>query len=376
MKTKLVLALFVILSVVSGLVGIKFLQARKLIAAGKSFALPPETVSSYTAREENWQGSLTAIGSVTADQGVNVTAEIPGLVREIAFESGAVVAKGDLVVRLDTSSEEAQLRSIQAQLDLARINLERVRKLRGENMVAQSDLDTAEATMKQTQANAEAIQTTIEKKTIRAPFAGKLGIRQVNLGQYLDTGKPIVSLQSLMPIHVDFSLPQQELSRLHTGMRVVLSTDVYPDRRFEGSLTAINPDLDQATRSVSLQATFSNTEQLLRPGIFARVQVLLPEKQKVLVIPATAVLSAPYGDSVYVIEPKTPEGGGKPQLVVRQQFIRVGPARGDFVAVESGLKPGERVVSSGAFKLRNGRSVVENNDLVPKAATAPRLADS
>ncbi len=373
---KIVLSIVVVLTVIGGLAGVKTMQIRRMIAAGKAFTMPPETVSSFVTREENWQGSLTAIGSITADQGVNVTAELPGLIRNIAFESGAVVAKGDLLVKLDTSSEEAQLRAVQAQLELARINLERVRKLRSENMVSQSDLDSADATMKQTQANAEAIQTTIDKKTIRAPFAGKLGIRQVNLGQYLDTGKPIVSLQSLTPVHADFSLPQQELSRLRTGMRVVVSTDAYPTQRFEGTLTAINPDLDQSTRSVSAQATFSNADQLLRPGMFARVEVLLPDEQKVLVVPATSVVNATYGDSVYVIQSGASDHNGKPQLTVHQQFIRLGPARGDYVAVESGLKPGERIVSSGVFKLRNGMTVVENNELAPKTTTTPHPADS
>ncbi len=232
-----------------------------------------------------------------------VTPEIPGIVREIAFESGAVVAKGDLLVRLDTSSEEAQLRALEAQEELARLNLARERTLRSQNMVSQSELETAEATLKQNQANADNIRATIEKKTIRAPFAGRLGIRLVNLGQYLDTGKPIVSLQSLTPVYADFSLPQQELARLKTGMAgALVTTDAFPGRAFEGTLTAINPDLDPSTRSVGLQATFENAEQLLRPGMFARVEVLLPEEQTVLAIPATSVLSAPYGDSVYVVE--------------------------------------------------------------------------
>jgi membrane fusion protein (multidrug efflux system) len=243
-------------------------------------------------------------------------------------------------------------------------------------MVPQSELDTAEATLKQTQGMADATRATIEKKTIRAPFAGRLGIRLVNLGQYLDTGKPIVSLQSLAPIYVDFSLPQQELARLKTGMPVRVTTDAYPDRQFDGKLTAINPDLDSQTRSVGLQATFENADQLLRPGMFARVEVLLPNEQSVVAIPATSILSAPYGDSVYVIEPAPDKGNGKPGLVVRQKFIRTGRTRGDFVSVESGLKAGERIVSAGIFKLRNGMSVIENNELAPKNALAPNPSDS
>ena len=376
MLRKLFLAVLIVLVVVGALAGVKALQVKKLVAMGKNFSMPPEAVSTAVAHEEKWQGILGAIGSITAVQGVNVTTEVPGLVSDITFEPGAVVAKGDLLVRLDTSSEQAQLRAMEAQLDLARVNLERVSKLRAENTVSQSDLDTAEATMKQTQANADAIRATIEKKTIRAPFAGRLGIRQINLGQYLDTGKPIVSLQSLSPVYADFSLPQQELSRLSVGMPVRLTIDAFPDRHFNGTLTTINPDLDPATRSIGLQATVQNPDQLLRPGMFARAEVLLPEEKPVLVIPSTAVLSAPYGDSVYVIESNAPAADGKSGLSVRQQLVRTGPARGDFLSIESGLKPGDRIVSAGAFKLRSGMAVVENNDINPKAALAPRPPDS
>ena len=376
MARKIGLAVFLVLLVAGGLAGVKALQVRKLVEMGKSYAPPPESVASFVAREEKWQSTLSAIGSVTAAQGVNVTTEVPGLVREILFEAGGVVAQGDLLVRLDTSSEEAQLRAVEAQLELARLNLERERKLRTENMVSQSDLDAAEATMKQTQANADNIRTVIGKKTIRAPFAGRLGIRLINLGQYLDTGKPIASLQSLSPVFADFSLPQQELAKLKTGMRVRLSTDAFPDHRFEGSLSVINPDLDQATRSVGLQATFDNPEQLLHPGMFARVEVLLPEEKEVLVIPTTSVLSAPYGDSVYVIETNAAPPNGSAGLAVRQQFIRTGPARGDYLSVEAGLKPGTRIASSGVFKLRNKMAIVENNELTPKSAEAPRPPDS
>ncbi|MGI8966696.1 MAG: efflux RND transporter periplasmic adaptor subunit, partial [Limisphaerales bacterium] len=238
------------------------------------------------------------------------------------------------------------------------------------------ELDTAESTLKQMEAGADAIRATIAKKTIRAPFAGRLGIRMVNLGEYLDTGKPIVSLQSLESMHADFSLPQQSLAPLTNGMQVRLFTDAYPSNHFEGTLTAINPDLDTATRSVRLQATFENKEHFLRPGMFARMEVLLPSKQNVLVIPAMSVLSAPFGDSVYLIEQRAASTNGPAGLVVRQQFIRTGRVRGDFVSVETGLKPGEKIVSAGLFKLRNRISVVENNDVAPKASQTPKPSDS
>ena len=371
MKLKIVIAALSVLLVLIILGGVKALQIRKLVTTPP----PPqmESVSSAVAKQEKWQGTLPAIGSVTAVQGINVTTELAGTVKEIAFESGAQVAKDDLLVRLDTSLEEAQLRAAEAQMEWTNISAERARKLRADNMVSQSDLDSAEAGLKQAEANADAIRATIAKKTIRAPFAGRLGIRIVNLGEYLDTGKPVVSLQSLAPIHADFSLPQQSLAQLSAGMRVRLTNDTFPDRQFDGTLNAINPDLDPSTRSVRLQATFDNPDQLLRPGMFARLEVLLPSEENVLVIPATAVLSAPYGSSVYLIEPSTNAAGG---LVVRQQFIRTGRTRGDYVSVETGLKAGQKIVSSGLFKLRNGMSVTENNELVPKAAENPRTPDA
>jgi membrane fusion protein (multidrug efflux system) len=376
MIRKILIAVVIVVAVVGVLAGVKALQIKKLIDSGKDYAPPPESVSFAVVREDKWQGMLTAIGSIMAVQGVTVTPEIPGLIREINFESGAVVAQGDVLLRLDTSLEEAQLRALEAQEELAKLNAARERTLRGQNMVSQAELDAAESTLKQAQGNADAIRATIQKKAIRAPFAGRLGIRLVNLGQYLDTGKPIVSLQSLTPVYMDFSLPQQELARLKTGMIVRVTTDTYPGRKFEGKLTAMNPDLDQSTRSVGLQATIDNADQSLRPGMFARVEVLLPEEQPVVIIPATAVLSAPFGDSVFVIESKPAKDKGKPQLTVRQQFIRAGQARGDFVSVESGLKAGERIASAGIFKLRNGMAVIESNELAPKAEIAPRPSDS
>jgi membrane fusion protein (multidrug efflux system) len=371
MKSKIVIAIFIVLAVVGGLVGVKTMQIKAMAAATKSFLPPPLTVSSAIAQEEEWQDTIRAVGSISSVQGVVVAPELAGTVREIAFESGQVVAKGDLLVRLDVSAEEAQLRAAQAQVEWARISAERDRTLRAQNMISQSDLDSAEATLKQNQANADAIQAVIEKKTIRAPFAGRLGVRLINLGQYLDVGKAIVSLQSLTPVNADFSLPQQELARVKTGMKVRVTSDAYPDKPFEGILTAINPDLDTATRSVGLQARIDNPDQLLRPGMYARMEVLLPESHRVLVIPATSVLSDPYGDKVYVIEPQGGTQGDKSAQIVRQQLIRTGRTRGDFVAVELGLKPGEKVVSSGIFKLRPGLPVVENNNLSPKHEKAP-----
>ncbi|HXI68800.1 MAG TPA: efflux RND transporter periplasmic adaptor subunit [Verrucomicrobiae bacterium] len=367
MKTKIFIAIVLVVAIVAALAGVRALQVVKMIGAGKAFTVPPETISSAVAQEQKWQDTLTAVGSISAAQGVTVASEVAGTVTEIAFESGAVVAKGDLLVRLDTSSEAAQLRASEAEVDLAKINLDRLLKLRESNVVSQSEVDTAQAALKQNQANADAISAIIEKKTIRAPFAGRLGIRLVNLGESLEERKPIVSLQSLVPVYGDFSLPQQTLSVLATGLMVQVTSDAYPGQKFVGAVTAINPELDSTTRAVRLQATFANTNQLLRPGMFARMEVVLPGTQTVLAVPATAILSAPFGDSVYVIETQA----GSTNLVVRQQFVRTGRPLGDFVSIVTGLKPGERVVSSGLFKLRNGAGVVINNEIAPESSTTP-----
>ena len=369
MKAKILTGLLLVLVLGGGLALIKKSQFQTLGDTMKLMVPPPETVASAIATDDQWPDVLPAIGTVNPMQGINLMAEIPGPLREILFDSGAEVAAGDLIVKLDTSSEEAQLRAAEAQSAWAKVTAERLRQLRTDKAVAQSELDQAEATLKQNAAGADTIRATIGKKNIRAPFAGRLGIWQVSLGQFLETGKPLVSLISLTPLFVDFSLPQQELSRLATGLKVRVTADAYPDKIFEGELAAINPDLNAATRSVGLRAKFANAEKLLRPGMFVRVEVLMPQAKKVLAIPATAVLSAPSGDSVFVILPSSEKGGTN--LVVQQKFIRTGATHGDFIAVENGLQAGDKVVTAGVFKLRNGMGVVENNGLAPTPSLTP-----
>ena len=374
MKRNLFIGLVIVVVVVGALAGVKVLQIRTLIAAGASFVPPPQTVATAIVREEKWPETLGAVGSVSAAQGVIVAPEIAGTVKEIAFESGATVKTGDLLVRLDTSSEEAQLRAAEAQVELAQLNAGRTRQLRTDSTVSQSEVDTVEATLKQFQANADAIRAVIEKKTIRAPFAGRLGIRLVNLGELLDPGKGIVSLQALSPVFVDFSLPQQDLARLQTGLPVRVVSDSYPSNLFSGELAAINPDLDTATRSVRLRARFDNADQLLRPGMFVRAEIILPDGKSVLAIPSTAILSAPFGDSVFVVTPEVK--GGRTNLIAQQKFIRTGRSRGDFVNVETNLSAGDRVVSAGVFKLRSGMNIQENNEDTPKPSETPKPGDS
>jgi membrane fusion protein, multidrug efflux system len=376
MLKKLIITVFSLLLLVGVLGGIKGLQIGALIAAGESAVEPPEAVTTADVREETWAPTLNAIGSFAAVQGVTLSAEIAGTVNRIAFESGAEVKAGDVLVELDTSVEQAQLRSAKATADLAHLNLQRSKELREKNTNSQADLDSSNAEAKQADAQVENIEATIAKKNIKAPFTGRVGIRQVNLGQFLAVGTPIVSIQSLDPIFVNLYLPQQNLGDLANGLKAMVDTDVYPGRHFEGTVTAINPDLDTATRSVKLQLTLANSDGLLRPGMFGTVAIELPVTQKVLTIPATAVLYAPYGDTVFVLEEKTDEKSHEVAKVVRQQFIRLGATRGDFVEVTSGLKAGDTVVSAGVFKLRNGVAVSVHNELAPKAELAPKPSDS
>lgn len=372
MLKKLAITIGGLLAVLALLVGIKASQIMSMIAAGESFQQPPEVVTSFEVRAESWEPTLNAIGSFAAVQGVTVGAEMPGKVVGIAFESGATVAAGDLLVQLDTSTEEAQLRAAEATATLARINLDRARDLIGKKTISQAELDAAEAQFAQAKAQADNIRTVIAKKTIRAPFAGRLGIRLVNLGQILKDGEAIVSLQSLDPIYVNFTLPQQNVSIVVPGQTVAVASDAVPSRAVEGQITAINPEVDSATRNVRVQATLANPEGAMRPGMFARVSVGVGRPQPVVVVPLTAVSHATFGDSVFVIE-DTPDGKGK---VLRQQFVQLGTRRGDFVSVTDGLKPGQQVVSAGVFKLRSGAGVVVDNTLAPTPSLAPKPANT
>ncbi|MEW6593352.1 MAG: efflux RND transporter periplasmic adaptor subunit [Thermodesulfobacteriota bacterium] len=374
-KGSLALVAAVLLGLVVVLAGIKALQIRAMVEKKKHFVPPPEVVTSATVRSETWENALQAVGSLAAVQGVTVAAETAGKVVRIAFAPGAAVKAGAVLIQQDTAAEEAQLRAAAAAAELARLNLERYRSLLATNSIAQATFDNAEAQHKQAMAQADAIRATIAKKHIRAPFAGRLGIRLVNLGQVLKEGEPVVTLQSLDPIFVNFQLPQQDISRLTTGLTVKITADTLPDKTVEGKISTINPEVESATRTIRVQATVANPGEALRPGMFADVRVILPEQGTVLAIPSTAVLAAPYGDSVFVIETKKEEQSGKPATVVRQQFVRLGARRGDFVAVISGLAEGETIVSSGVFKLRNGQQVKVDNTLAPTFELAPKPSE-
>lgn len=372
MAKKTLLTIAILLVVIGVPVGIKVAQIRHLIAQGQP-PLPTEPVTTAKVTSDQWQPFIGAVGSLVAVQGVTVSAELDGKVTEISFEPGSTVKAGDPLLSQDTSVEQAQLRSAESATALAKVNLDRSTDLLAKSAIAKSDFDQVSAQYLQALAQEDNLRSVIAKKTIRAPFAGRLGIRLVNLGQTLKAGDSIVSLQTLDPIYVNFLLPQQELARLTPGLAVRVSGDSIAGKALEGKITAINPDVDSSTRNVRVQATLTNGDELLRPGMFVNVEVLLPAKDDVLAIPASAVLYAPYGDSVFVVE----EGkDAKDAPTVRQQFVRLGTKRGDFVAVVSGLKAGETVVSTGVFKLRNGGSVKVDNTLAPDAQLAPKPSDS
>jgi membrane fusion protein (multidrug efflux system) len=371
MTKRVILTIVGLIVLIGVIAGIKVLQISKMIEQGTQYVPPPETVTSAEVQSESWETLLTAVGSLEAVQGVTVAAELAGKVTRIAFEPGASVKKGDLLLQQDISSEQARLPGAEAAVALTKRNLERADSLLAEKVISQAEYDSALTNYRQAVAEAGDLRATIAKKTLRAPFAGRLGIRLINLGQMLEQGQAVVSLQSLDPIFVNFLLPQQHLAQLNPGLAVRLTTDALPGRVMQGRITTINPEVDAATRNIRVQATLANPAGELRPGMFASVAVVLPAEEKVLVIPATAVLYAPYSDSVFVIEERRDEASGETGLVLRQQFVRLGDKRGDFASVQSGLKEGERVVTTGVFKLRNGQPVVVDNTLSPEFKLEP-----
>jgi membrane fusion protein (multidrug efflux system) len=371
MKKRIFLTIAILLLLTGVLAGIKILQIRRLVQQGAGYTPPPTKVTAATSQKAIWETLLSAVGTLEAMQGVTVAPELPGKVTHIAFRSGDYAHRGDLLIRLDTSSEEAQLPGADAEVTLARLNLQRSDRLLAESIISPAEHDQAVADYRQAKATADAIRATIAKKTIRAPFDGRLGIRQVDLGQMLSEGQAIVSLQQLDPIHVDFLLPQQHLGDLRTGMTVRVTADALPGQTIEGRINALNPEVDSATRNIRIQATLSNPDERLRPGMFVNVAVVLPTQEQVLTIPATAVLYAPYSDSVFVIEEQRDEQSGELRTMIRQQLVRLGTRKGDFVAVTSGLEEGQQVVTTGVFKLRNGQSVIVDNSLSPAFETSP-----
>ncbi|HEV8583033.1 MAG TPA: efflux RND transporter periplasmic adaptor subunit [Thermoanaerobaculia bacterium] len=375
MKKRMIVMLIAVVAFVAAIGALKFSQVRSAMAQGASFQPPPEAVTTSIARQESWPSTVAAIGTVTAVQGVTVSADLPGIVEKISFESGRTVGKGAVLVKLDTSQEEAQLRAAESKRNLARLNLDRMRGLRENGVISQAEYDRAAAEFTQGEAEVGEIRATIERKTIRAPFSGLLGIRQVNLGQYLNGGDPIVPLQSLRPVYVTFAVPQQEMAHLKAGTRVEVTAKGETSLKSTGRITAVDSVVDEATRNVNVQATFANADGRLRPGMFVDAQVLQGASTSVIALPATAISYAPYGDSVFIVEDVKGQDG-KTFRGVRQQFVKLGGARGDLVSVISGIKAGEEVVTSGVFKLRPGAAVQVNNTIQPANSLTPRPEDS
>jgi membrane fusion protein, multidrug efflux system len=372
---KRMILMLVLMAILIG--GLGLLKLRQFQAMADEFAAmqpAPEAVTTIVTEREEWPATLDAIGTVAPVQGVTVSADLPGVVDRIAFDSGRTVDKGDVLVQLDTRQEQAQLAGAESQVELARVNFERMRGLVEQDAVSRAEFDAAAAAHQQAEARVREIRATIERKTIRAPFAGVLGIRQVNLGQYLTGGDPIVPLQSLNPVYVNFGVPQQEAGKMRQGRSVRITVGELGEGQFTGHVTAIDSIVDPTTRNVQVQATLPNPGGKLRPGMFVQAQVMVGAGRQVVALPASAINYAPYGDSVFVLaDLKNPKG--QPYRGVRQQVVKLGPARGDQIAVVSGLNAGEEVVTSGVFKLRNGVAVQVNNKVQPANSPAPKPED-
>jgi len=375
MLKRMIVMLAVTLGIVAALGFVKFKQIQTAIAQGAAYQPPPEAVTTIVAAREEWPSTLTAIGTVAAVRGVTVSADLPGVVDRIAFDSGLAVREGDVLAVLDTRQERAQLAAAEAQRDLARVNFDRIQGLLDERVVSRAEFDRATADERQARARVGEINATIDRKTIRAPFSGVLGLRHVNLGQYLSGGDALVTLQSLNPIYVNFGVPQQAMAQVRAGRLVRVTTGDRVAAAIQGRITAIDSVVDESTRNIQAQATLANADGRLRPGMFVQTEVVVGAASAVISLPASAISYAPYGDSVFVVS-DLKDQGGRSYRGVRQQFVKLGPARGDQIAVVSGVKAGDEVVTSGVFKLRNGAAVHINNNVRPGNNPAPKPENS
>jgi membrane fusion protein, multidrug efflux system len=375
MAKRMIITLGVTIAIVSALGFVKFRQIQTAIAQGASFQPPPDAVTTIVASEERWATTLNAIGTAAAVQGVAVSADLPGMVERLSFESGTAVRAGDVLALLDTRQERAQLAALEAQRELARVTFERMQGLLNEGVIAQAEFDRAAADFRQSDARVNELQAVIERKTIRAPFSGILGIRKVNLGQYLSGGGELVTLQSLSPIYVNFGVPQQSVVDVSVGKSVRVTTNDAAAGAWAGRVTAIDSQVDESTRNIQIQATLANPNGTLRPGMFVQARLELGAPRSLVVVPASAISYASFGDSVFVIaDLKTPDG--RAYRGVRQQIVKLGAARGDQVSILSGVRAGDEVVTSGVFKLRNGAAVQINNKVKPANDPAPKPENS
>jgi membrane fusion protein (multidrug efflux system) len=372
MSKRMVLILALTLLVFGGLLGAKWFGNRMMNQFFDNMPVPPVAISAAEAQADRWISEVTAVGSVAAVQGASLTTEAAGIVETIHFENGAEVNAGDVIVTLDTATDRAQLRSLQAAARLAELERDRLKTLYARKSISKSEFDQRQSLLEQAEANVAAQEARIEEKTLRAPYAGRLGIRQVNIGQYVAAGDPIIGLQSLDPVFLNFTLPEQRFADISVGGKVRAAMDALRGQTFEGRITAIEPVIDADTRNFRVQATLANPEQQLRPGMFARVSLNVGEERDVVTVPRTAISFNPYGNAVFVLVEGEEKGeDGKPQLVARQRFVRTGEERGDLIAIEEGLAVGDRVASSGLLKLRSGAAVTIDNEVVPDANIAP-----
>ena len=373
MIKQFLILLFGFCAAMLGLGAVKIAQIKE--ASSQTPQMPVTAVTSVEARSEMWHPHISAIGTLSPVQGVALSADADGTLQKIEVENGAAVKAGDLLMQLDVTVEAAQLKAAEAQLALAELEAKRAKELLEKQTISQSELDRATAQLDQGKANVAALQAMIDKKSIRAPFDGRVGIRLVNLGQYISRGQPLIPLQKLNPLYVDFSVPQRQLPQISVGQPVQVVVDAFPGKVFTGRIAAVNPEVSASTRNGTVQAVIENPEEQLRAGMFARVEVELPQNEPTVVLPATAVSYAAYGNSVYIIE-KMKDPQGNEYLGVRQEFVKLGNRRGDQIAVLDKVKPGDQVVSSGVFKLRKGMPVQVNNVVEPSNNHEPKPANT
>lgn len=375
MAKRMILMLVVLLAIAGGLGFAKYRQVEAAIAMGASFQMPPTAVTTVVAKQETWPSTLSVIGTAAAIQGVTVSADLPGTIDKIHFESGQWVHEGDILVELDIRQERAQLASLEAQRDLASTNYNRAQELVKAGVISRSDYDSASAQQKATEAQVGDIRAAIARKTIHAPFSGVLGIRQVSLGQYLAAGQAIVSLQSLSPIYVNFGVPQQDTPKVIPGHVLRVTNSDLPGMAFTGRITALDSVISEQTRNIQVQAIVTNKDNKLRPGMYVQVELPLGQPRRVVPLPASAINYAPYGDSVYIVTDMK-DAKGNSYRGVRQQVVKIEGSRGDQVAIVSGVNPGDEVVSSGVFRLRNGAPIQVNNTVKPGNSPSPKPEDS
>ena len=376
MAKRMIVTLLLLAALLGGLGFVKYRQVEAAIAAGSNFQMPATSVTTVVAKRETWPATLSVIGTAAAIQGVTVSADLPGTVDKIHFESGQSVHEGDILVELDIRQETAQLANMEAQRDLAHIQYGRSEQLVKAGVIAKSEFDNAAAQQKATEAQVGDIKAAIARKTIHAPFSGILGIRQISLGQYLAAGQAIVSLESVNPIYVNFGVPQQDTPKMKIGRKLVVTNGDLPGMAFGGQITALDSVINEQTRNIQVQATLQNQAGKLRPGMYVQVELPLGQARDVVPLPASAINYAPYGDSVYIVTDMKDEKTGKTYRGVRQQLVKVEGSRGDQVGVTSGINPGDEVVSAGVFRLRNAAPVEVNNTVKPANSPNPNPEES